>query len=123
VPYPWLANNRKGSQSLLASAWDYSYRDKDEREVLLDLAGQLYPEHDELVGEAYVALQANEAQQITPMLSRLQALVTQRTAGRPGAPGRKLFPDNMQLIRESVSQSEIRLAQRALIAAAYSEVM
>ena len=39
---------------------DAEYRNRSEREVLLDLCGHLYPEHKELLADCYVALKESE---------------------------------------------------------------
>ena len=100
-----------------ASAWDTRYLDRSEPDVLLDLAGQLYPEHQRLIADAFLALHEDDADQISSVLSRLEALERAPDPGRPGAIGRLLFPDTLAVVRNLRMQLEIRQARQGFIAA------
>ncbi len=100
-----------------ASAWNTQYLDRSEPDVLLDLAGQLYPEEQHLIADAFLALHESDAERISSLLSRLEALERAPDPGRPGAIGRLLFPDTLAVARNLRMQLEIRQARQAFIAA------
>jgi hypothetical protein len=85
--------------------------------VLMELAGQLYPDHQQLVAEAYQALREDDAEKIVPILASLSTLVQSGDAGRPGAIGRYLFPDRLIVARNLQLQLQIRLARQKFIQA------
>jgi hypothetical protein len=99
----------------LRSAWDSEYRKQSDREVLLDLAEQLHPNCKELISDSFEALEETDAQKIHEVLSRLATGVEQKHLGRPGALGRRLFPDQFEIARNLVFQLKIRLARQRLI--------
>ncbi len=82
-----------------------------------DLAEQLYPEHKDLIANAFLALRESDPERIRAILTPLQELIHKRSAGRLGALGRYLFPDAMVIARNVEQQLGIRLARQSLIAA------
>lgn len=100
---------------LLTGAWDYDYRKQDDRRVLRDLAERLYPEHADLIVECYSQLEGNDLAQIESARARLEARVERRDLSRPGALGRKLFPDALAIARSLVFQLRIRAARERLL--------
>ena len=99
------------------TAWDREYERRTEPEVLLELAGQLYPAHKELITESFLGLRENDPGKIDATLTRLEKLVHEGRAGRPGAVGRFLFPDQLVVARNLQMQLEIRSARQSLLKA------
>jgi hypothetical protein len=105
----------------LSSAWDYAYRKRNQRDVLLDLSSHLYPEQKELIADCISALQETDPQKINSALNRLEGLLNQGQLGRPGVIGRKLFPDHLQVAKDLVFQLKIRDAREHLLQALFSK--
>jgi hypothetical protein len=99
------------------TAWDREYEQRQEPEVLLELAGQLYPDHRRLIAESFLGLRENDPEKINATLSRLEKLVQEGHEGRPGAIGRFLFPDQLVVARNLRLQLEIRSARQSLVRA------
>ena len=99
------------------TAWDREYEKHSEPEVLLDLAGELYPDHKELIAESFSGLRENDPEKINATLARLEKVVDGGSAGRPGAIGRFLFPDQLVVARNLQFQLEIRSARQSLLKA------
>ncbi len=97
------------------TAWDRKYEQHPEAEVLLDLAGELYPDHKELIAESFSGLRENDPEKINATLARIEELVQGGNAGRPGAIGRFLFPDQLVVARNLRFQLEIRSARQSLL--------
>ncbi|MGH9545212.1 MAG: hypothetical protein ACRD23_08345 [Terriglobales bacterium] len=97
------------------TAWDREYENRAEPEVLLDLAGELYPDHKELIAESFLGLRENDPEKIDATLARLERLVHGGNAGRPGPIGRFLFPDQLVVARNLQFQLEIRSARQSLL--------
>jgi len=97
------------------TAWDTKYENRSEPEVLLDLAGQLYPDHKKLIAESFQGLREKDPEKIDATLGQLENLVKDGTAGRPGALGRLLFPDQLTVARNLQMQLEIRSARQTLL--------
>jgi len=98
----------------LASAWDYEYRNRDQRDVLLEVAGHLYPEHKELIADCFSAIDETDPQKIDGLRVQLENLINQDKLGRLGVFGRKLFPDRAQVARDLVSQLKVRGAREVM---------
>jgi hypothetical protein len=98
-----------------SATWDAQYRKRSEREVLLDLARLLYPEHAPLIADCYLALKAADVPRMGALAGQLGDLVEQDRLGRPGLFGRKLFPDHRIVARILVLQLRLRAAQEALV--------
>ena len=98
----------------LSSAWDIDYSKRSEEQVLLDVAGCLYPEHAECVAGAYLALKSTDPDEIRTQADRLDSLVQQDSLGRLGVLGRKLFPDHRIVAQLLVLQLRLRAAQERL---------
>jgi hypothetical protein len=104
----------------LSTAWDYTYRSRNQRDVLLELSGHLYPEQKELIADCILALEETDPRKIHFVLDRLEGLVNQGTLGRPGVIGRRLFPDYLQVAKDLVFQLKIRAARQQLLQALFS---
>jgi hypothetical protein len=100
-----------------STAWDGEYEKRPEPEVMLDLAGQLYPDHKQLIADAFLALRESDSGRIQKILQQLNEITRKGDAGRTGAIGRFLFPDAMVVIRSLHMQLEIRAARQALVEA------
>jgi hypothetical protein len=98
-------------------AWDGEYKTRQQPEMLLDLAEQLYPDHKELIADAFQKLRESDPDKISPILAELAKIIQSGDAGRPGAIGRYLFPDRLTVIHNLQQQLEIRLARQRLIKA------
>jgi hypothetical protein len=98
----------------LASAWDYDYRNRNQRDVLLEVAGHLYPEHKKLVADCFSAINETDPQKIDGLRAQLGSLINQDKLGRLGVLGRKLFPDRAQVARDLVSQLKVRAAREVM---------
>jgi hypothetical protein len=99
----------------LASLWDMQYKTESEREVLHDLSRLIYPEHAELLAEAFLALRETDPDKITMTLARIDQLLSLKNAGPPGAIGRHLFPDQLTILRTLQAQLGIRAARQSLL--------
>jgi hypothetical protein len=97
-----------------SSMFDAEYRKKSEREVLLDLAGHLYPEHRELTADCYLALKESDPARIQALADRLNGLLSEGKLGRLGIFGRELFPDRGIVARILVLQLNFRAAGQRL---------
>ena len=125
APYPELAGVMGNVQTPLlqfphvyfftSAMCDAQYRKRSEKEVLLDLAGYLYPEHRELVADCYLALKEADPAQIEPLVERLDDLVRQNKLGTPGLFGRKLFPDHRIVAQSLVLQLRYRATRERLL--------
>ena len=99
------------------TAWNREYEKRPEPEVLQDLAGQLYPDHRQLITDSFLGLRENDPEKINATLARLEKLVHEGIAGRPGPIGRFLFPDQFVVARNLQFQLEIRSARQSLLKA------
>jgi hypothetical protein len=97
--------------------WDLDCRRRSEKEVLLELATHLYPEHRELMADCYLALKAADPAGPEALASRLERLIAQDRLGRPGVFGRKLFPDRRIVATTLLLQLRLRAAQERLVQA------
>src|SRR6185369_1830160 len=70
-----------------ATAWDKSYEKQSERQTLLDLAAQLYPDHSESLADAFLALREDDVIRINSALNGIDKLLEGDNAGRPGTLG------------------------------------
>jgi hypothetical protein len=94
---------------------DLQYRKRPEKDVLADLAGHLYPEHEQLVADCYLALKESAPAKIEPLARRLEDLLAQDRLGRLGVFGRKLFPDHRIVARILLWQLQLRWARERLV--------
>src|SRR6185437_6931846 len=99
------------------TAWDTAYKNRQEPEILLELATQLYPDHKKLIADSFLGLREADPDKIHATLKELTDLVQSGDAGRPGPIGRFLFPDNLIVARNLQFQLEIRFARQSLIRA------
>jgi hypothetical protein len=98
-----------------ATAWDKDYEQHTERDVMLDLAEQLYPDHKQIIADSFLALRETDPERIDTILASLEKMVHGGGAGRPGAIGRLLFPDQLVVARNLQMQLEIRSARQTLL--------
>jgi len=99
------------------TAWNHEYEKRPEPEVLQELAGQLYPDHGQLIAESFLGLREVDPEKINATLARLEKLIHEGIAGRPGPIGRFLFPDQLVVARNLQFQLEIRSARQSLLRA------
>ncbi len=100
---------------LLTGAWDGDFRRLDDRAVLADLAERLHPEQRDLIVECFVQLETSDLEKIEAALARLKLLLDGKGLGRPGALGRKLFPDDRAIARCLAYQLRIRATRERLL--------
>ena len=100
-----------------ASAWDSNYKKQSEGAVLQELCEQLYPDQKDLMADSFVALRETDPEKISATLARLEKLVQEGNAGRPGAIGRHLFPDQLAVVKNLQSQLGIRAARQSFLTA------
>ncbi|HWR16819.1 MAG TPA: alpha-glucuronidase family glycosyl hydrolase [Terriglobales bacterium] len=100
-----------------STAWDAEYENRPEAEVMLDLAGQLYPEHQQLIADSFLALRETEVARINAALKGVDQLLQAGDAGHAGALGRLLIPDHLSILRNLKMQLEIRAARQTLLEA------
>jgi hypothetical protein len=97
-------------------AWDPSYQERTERQILLDVGRQLHPDHTEQVADGFDALLESDPARIRAALANISRMAS-GDAGRPGALGRFLFPDEMSVLKNLQLQLEVRAARQEFIAA------
>ena len=102
-------------------AWDGEYKTRQQPEVLSELAGQLYPDHQKLIAESFLGLRETDPAKIQTTLDSLSKVIQGGDAGRPGALGRYLFPDRLIVARNLQLQLEIRAARQSFIKAMQSK--
>ncbi len=93
------------------SLWNSDYRQRSQREVLLDVSQQVYPEHRELLADSYAALRESTPDKADTLATKLEAAINSNTLGRAGVLGRKLFPDHTIIARSLVYQLRFKAAQ------------
>jgi hypothetical protein len=98
-----------------STIWDLDYRKRSEKDVLLDVAGHLYPEHKELVADCYLGLKESDPAKLDGLADRLGALIQQDKIGRLGVFGRKLFPDHRIVAKSLFLQLKVRAARGKLV--------
>ena len=74
------------------TAWNTEYKNRQEQEILLELATQLYPDHKKLIADSYSGLGSADPDKIHATLKELTDLVQSGNAGRPGPIGNSYFP-------------------------------
>ncbi|HWR16817.1 MAG TPA: alpha-glucuronidase family glycosyl hydrolase [Terriglobales bacterium] len=99
------------------TAWDSGYKKRDERDVLLDLAEQLYPGQKDLIADAFVGLRESDPVKVNAALTGISGLVNAPSAVRAGALSRFLFPDALAVARNLEKQLQIRAARQDFIKA------
>ncbi|NUQ66459.1 MAG: hypothetical protein HUU20_28695 [Pirellulales bacterium] len=97
-----------------AAMCDAKYRNRSEKDVLLDLSGHLYPEHRQLLADCFLALKAPDHAYVQSLADDLDGLVQQDKLGRLGIFGRKLFPDHRIVAQALVLQMKFRAARERL---------
>ncbi len=98
-----------------SAIWDLGYRQRTEPEVLRDVSAYIYPEHQELLADAYLGLKESDPAKSAALAGRLDELIQQDKLGRPGLFGRKLFPDHSIVARSLALQLRLRAARQRLI--------
>jgi hypothetical protein len=99
------------------STWDISQKNRLQQDMLLAVSQQLYPEHAQLLRDAFLALYETDLAQINLARLEVEKLANGGNIGRMGALGRYLFPDKLVVARTLQKQLEIRAARQSLIAA------
>ena len=100
----------------LASAWDKTARARSPQKLLRDLAGWIYPEKQNLLADAWMALSPSSHVSAGRLAQRLE----RSRLGRPGILGRKLFPRPPQIAPDLVWQLKVWAAFEAFRQAATS---
>jgi hypothetical protein len=99
------------------STWEENYRNNSEEQTLMDVSGLLYPEHQQTVADAFLAMRGSDPDKINQALTRLEDFIGSKNPGKPGALGRHLFPDPFVVVRDLAAQLRIRAARQQLIKA------
>ena len=94
---------------------DFDYRDRSEKDVLLDLASHLYPNHCRLLADAYLALKSPDPKQIALQADALDHALHENALGPSGLFARKLFPDPRFAATSLLLQLRLRAAQESLV--------
>jgi sialate O-acetylesterase len=97
------------------SMTDADYRQRTEREVLLDVSWFLYPAQKELIADCYAALKETNPGKIQSTADRLSRVLQENELGRPGLFGRKLFPDSKIVAQSLVLQLNATAARERLV--------
>jgi hypothetical protein len=97
-----------------SAMFDAGYRNRPEREVILDLCRHLYPEHEQLLADCYLALKGTDPVKIQTLADQLDGLVRQDRLGQLGVFGRKLFPDGCIVAQSLVLQLNVHAARQRL---------
>ncbi len=119
----WMGNNEllllqfPRSFFFLNSLWDAKYRNTNERAVLEDVARYLYPDHEQVIADAYLALQKKDIESIRAAISGLESMTKSSDSLRRGAIGRFLFPDGQIVVKSLQMQLAIQLARQQLLKA------
>lgn len=98
-----------------SSMQDAGYRKRSDREVLLDVAGYLYPEQQELIANSYAAFKERNPANIQSAADRLSQVMRDNQLGRPGLFGRKLFPNGEFVATSLVLQLNAAAARERLV--------
>ena len=124
-PFPELAGAMGNVQTPLLqfpdvyfftlAMWDADYRKRSEPEVLLDLAGHLYPEQKQLLADCYLAMKEADPAKIEALANKLEGVIREEKLGRCGVFGRKLFPDHRIVAQSLLLQLKLRTAQEAFV--------
>ncbi|MBN2308218.1 MAG: hypothetical protein JXR94_04560 [Candidatus Hydrogenedentes bacterium] len=97
-----------------SAMFDAGYRNRSQQEVMLDLAGYLYPEHKQLVADCFLAMAEPDPVKVEALANLLDGVVREGRLGRGGLFGRKLFPDASIVAHSLVLQLRMRAAQERL---------
>jgi hypothetical protein len=98
-----------------SATMDADYRKHSEPEVMLELAGHLYPDNKQLLADCYLAMKEPDPAKVETLANRLEGVIKQNKLGRPGLFGRKLFPDPRIVAQSLLLQLRLRAAQEALV--------
>lgn len=99
-----------------SAAWNRSYANVTEKELLLELGQQLYPDHAALIQSAFLALAEVDAATVNASLAGIsQLLLSKPEEVRPGLIGRFVFPDKMAIAANLQLQLAVRYTRQALI--------
>ena len=94
---------------------DFDYRNRSEQDVLLDLAGHIYPRHRRLLADAYLALKDADPRQVALRADQLDRVLRENALGPSGLFARKLFPDPRFAATSLLLQLRLRAAQESLV--------
>ena len=97
------------------AAWNCSYANTSEEELLLELGRQLYPDHAALVQSAFLALAEVDAGTVNASLTGISQLLSSPEDVRPGLMGRFVFPDKMAIAANLQLQLAARYTRQALV--------
>lgn len=117
----WMGNNElmllqfPRSFYFLNSLWDGEFKNRPEREVVLEISRHLYPEYKEVIADSFLGLHEKDPETISSTLSRLEKPLN--STAQPGAVGRFVFPDSLMVAKNLKMQLEIRMARQRLLKA------
>lgn len=94
---------------------DSDYRHRSEKDVLLDLAGYLYPQQRRLLADSYLALKNVDPEQTTLLADQLDRVLRENALGPAGLFARKLFPDHRFAATSLLLQLRLSAAQESLL--------
>ena len=94
---------------------DPNYRERTDKEMLLDLSNHLYPEHAQLLADCYLALKESDPNKVEDLANRLDRIVRENRLGRLGIFGRKLFPDHRIVAESLILQLKLHAAKERFI--------
>jgi hypothetical protein len=94
---------------------DFDYRNRPEKDVLLDLAGYLYPNHRQLLADSYAALKDPDPKNTELQADRLDRVLRENSLGPSGLFARKLFPDPRFAATSLLLQLRLRAAEERLV--------
>lgn len=97
-------------------AWDVNALNLGEDEVFSEVAETLYPDQQELIIRCFKALNSSDSPEIEKVAGDLQTVLDNRTLGRPGLFGRKIFPNHEIIATDLLAQLKLHAAQESLVA-------
>ena len=100
---------------LTSLLWNTDYRKTSEKDALLQLGTDLYPEHAQLMANSYLGLKESDPGRVAFWANRLEELSRNNQLGRLGIIGRKLFPDSSSVARGLAMQLHLHEAQERLM--------
>ncbi|MCX7002418.1 MAG: hypothetical protein NTV22_03995, partial [bacterium] len=98
----------------LNAAMDYGSRKRSPRKILRALAAAVYPQHQDLLADCWMALSPAGRADAGRLARRLARLVEQDRLGQLGRLGQLLFPDQRQIARDLTWQLKTVAAFEAL---------
>ena len=95
--------------------WNIVCGKRSEPQVLMDLAGHLYPAQEQFIAECFYALKGTNPAKVAALAARLEDLIERGRLGQPSLFARKLFPNHRAVAQALALQLRLRAAQEWLI--------